>query len=77
MIQSPSNSFKIAVLAGLVISSLGVFWLSGMPHHSFSFLERLGYVSALASVFGFWLLCWSAIVACWAMAYKWSPATFQ
>lgn len=68
-----SLSRKIEVVAGLLISSSGFFWLAFFAVRPHEILARIGFVSAVLCAQGSLMFFWAACFAYFVRRWTWSP----
>src|SRR5258708_5842689 len=69
----PLISRKGPMLAGLVVSICGLFWIMTLPYKPTANFPRIGMFSTLICVLGAVIFFWAAIFAYAVRKWSWSP----
>jgi len=73
----PLISRKAPLLAGLVVSNCGLFWIMTLPYKLTTIFSRIGMFSALICVMGAVVFFWAAIFAYAVRKWSWLPRSCE
>jgi hypothetical protein len=72
----PLISRKAPILAGLVVSICGLFWIMTLPYKPTDIFSRIGMFSAFICVMGAVIFFWAAIFAYAVRKWSWLPRSY-